>query len=445
MAGRKLTQALENHARLQASPLSEELPPGYKMTELGPLPEEWRVVRLGEIATVKYGKAKPTDEHGNIPVIGSGGIYGWTTEAVVDFPTLIIGRKGAAGQVWLSESPSWPSDTTFYLEWKSNSTIDIRFLYGWFLLNPPSGEHAKTTIPSLQRPDLENSLVPLPPLPEQRAIAHVLRTVQRAKEATERVIAALRELKKSLMSYLFTYGPVPVDQADQVALRETEIGPVPEEWEVVRLGDLVNQGILWMKNGFPQGKHNQSGKGIIHLRPFNINEDGYIDISQKKFVDPPQKSQYWVLPGDVIFNNTNSEELVGKTAYFDLHGNFVISNHMTIIRVVRTEIIETYYLAKYLHQLWRQGLFRKMCRRHVNQASVSLERLKRLSVPLPPLSEQRAIAEILRAVDRKIEAEEARQRALEALFRTLLHDLMTARRRLPAEFISRFAEETDHE
>jgi hypothetical protein len=44
MAGRKLTQALENHARLQASPLSEELPPGYKMTELGPLPEEWRVV-----------------------------------------------------------------------------------------------------------------------------------------------------------------------------------------------------------------------------------------------------------------------------------------------------------------------------------------------------------------------------------------------------------------
>jgi hypothetical protein len=48
MAGRKLTQALENHARLQASPLSEELPPGYKMTELGLLPEEWQVVRLGE-------------------------------------------------------------------------------------------------------------------------------------------------------------------------------------------------------------------------------------------------------------------------------------------------------------------------------------------------------------------------------------------------------------
>jgi restriction endonuclease S subunit len=63
-------------------------------TELGPLPKEWRVVRLGEIARVKYGKAKPINEHGNIPVIGSGGIYGWTAEAAVDFATLIIGRKG---------------------------------------------------------------------------------------------------------------------------------------------------------------------------------------------------------------------------------------------------------------------------------------------------------------------------------------------------------------
>lgn len=215
-----------------------DLPEGFQMTELGPLPKEWRVVRLGEIATVKYGKAKPADEQGNIPVIGSGGIYGWTTEAVIDFPTLIIGRKGAAGNVWLSESSSWPSDTTFYLEWKSHTTVDVRFIYGWFLLNPLSGEHAKTTIPSLQRPDLENSLIPLPPLSEQRAIAHVLRTVQRAKEATDGVIAALKELKKSLIQHLFTYGPVPVTERDRVTLQETEIGPIPAHWKVVRLGEV---------------------------------------------------------------------------------------------------------------------------------------------------------------------------------------------------------------
>jgi type I restriction enzyme S subunit len=455
MAGRKSTQALENHARLQASVLSEELPPGYKMTELGPLPEEWRVVRLERIAHIVMGQSPPSKTYNDkgigLPFFQGKAEFGeifptpkkWCTRPTRICPagSILLAVRAPVGDVNLAPFECCIGRGLAAIYGKAG--VHTNFLFYWFLFakHVLEGRATGTTFKSINRNALENLLVPLPPLPEQRAIAHVLRTVQRAKEATERVIAALRELKKSLMSYLFTYGPVPVDQADQVALKETEIGPVPEEWEVVRLGDLVNQGILWMKNGFPQGKHNQSGKGIIHLRPFNINEDGYIDISQKKFVDPPQKGQYWVLPGDVIFNNTNSEELVGKTAYFDLHGNFVISNHMTIIRVVRTEIIETYYLAKYLHQLWRHGLFRKMCRRHVNQASVSLERLKRLSVPLPPLSEQRAIAEILRAVDRKIEAEEARQRALEALFRTLLHDLMTARLRLPPAFIARFAED----
>ena len=71
---------------------------------------------------------------------------------------------------------------------------------------------------------------------------------------------------------------------------------------------------------------------------------------------------------------------------------------------------------------------------------VDVRRFLQFVIPLPPLPEQRQIARILQAVDRKIEAEENRREALEALFKSLLHDLMTARRRLPKDYVERFRE-----
>ena len=211
----------------------------------------------------------------------------------------------------------------------------------------------------------------------------------------------------------------------------TEIGEIPEHWAVVRLGELIHSRRLMVRNGFPCGDHNQQGRGIPHLRPFNVTTEGQIELETIKYVETSKDVKLYLLkPGDIIFNNTNSEELVGKTAYWDRVGDFVLSNHMTILRVLDLEVLDPFYLSRFLHKRWYDGYYRSICRRHVNQASISLARLSDIPVPLPPLSEQRRIADMLSAVDRKIEAEERRKAALQALFKAMLHQLMTDQIRL---------------
>jgi len=353
----------------------------FKDTELGPLPEEWQVVRLGEVflpvnkkereqkildhetyrlLTVRlYAKGiclrgEETGAH-----IGTKILY---KTKVGDFVfSKIDARNGAWGFVpeelaGALVSGDFPILSLNFL--KADKSF-IEFLMSQASIWEPL-QHlsvGSTNRRRLQTADLLSINIPLPPLPEQRAIAYVLRTVQEAKRATERVIAALRDLKKSLMRHLFTYGPVPISDvgAQHAApLQDTEIGPIPAHWQVVRLGDLVAKGDIWLKNGFAHGGHNQAKSGVPHLRPFNITNTGEITLAQVKYVPPPtDESSYWILPGDIIFNNTNSEELVGKTAYFGLDGKFVFSNHMTLIRVLSDDL-NAYWLSKYFHWLWSQ-------------------------------------------------------------------------------------------
>src|SRR5581483_966806 len=161
----------------------------FKDTLIGPIPAEWEICRLSEIAAVKYGKAKPHGQ-GDIPVLGSSGIYTWVDKPLVDYPTIVIGRKGSAGQVWLTKTPSWIADTAFFLEWRTN--VNIEYLAAYLHLHKLSGEHAKTTMPSLQKQDLENLLVALPPSPEQLRIAAVLNTIQNEITAQDDLINETR-------------------------------------------------------------------------------------------------------------------------------------------------------------------------------------------------------------------------------------------------------------
>lgn len=140
----------------------------------------------------------------------------------------------------------------------------------------------------------------------------------------------------------------------------------------------------------------------------NIDRAGRVDLSDVRFVSP-SKDERRLVPGDVLFNNTNSPALVGKTALVQKRGQELgFSNHMTRVRC--SGAAEPAFVAHQLHSLFQAGYFRRQCKKHVNQASINPTFLRE-EVPLllPPLNEQRRIVA-------KIEALMARsRRAKEAL------------------------------
>jgi type I restriction enzyme S subunit len=192
------------------------------------------------------------------------------------------------------------------------------------------------------------------------------------------------------------------------------------------LDDFTSNGALKIQNGFPCGNWNDKGVGILQIRPFNVTDGGQIDLSSVKFIETDKKlDNYLLRDGDVIFNNTNSEALVGKTAYWARSEYAVLSNHMTILRVLDPEALSGQFLAFYLLLKWYDGHFNSICQRHVNQASVGKDRLGATLLPPINLHEQKKIAHILSTVQRAIEAQERIIKITTELKKALMHKLFT--------------------
>lgn len=368
----------------------------FKETEIGPIPVSWELVRMADLADVRYGKARPKTG-GTVPVVGSGGIYAWTDTPLVTYPTLVVGRKGTAGRVWFPVQPCWPSDTTFYLDW--TRPVEVAFVFYYLSLSPLSGQHAKTTLPSLQRADLAECPIPLPPLAEQRAIVKVLGTVQRAIEATEAVIAAARELKRSLMRHLFTYGPVRLQEAERVPLKETGIGPVPEHWEVVRLGTLA-------KVSYGRARPKESGAIPV------VGSGGVYAWSATALVDYPT----------LIIGRK------GTAGRVWLHEEPCWPADTSYYLEWLTGDVNYWFIYHYLHMNPLSG-------QHAKTTLPSLQRadLETYRIPWPSRADQQRIAQAIQSLDRKIESEGNRKKALEALLGSLLHHLMAGKIRVKPE------------
>lgn len=166
-------------------------------------------------------------------------------------------------------------------------------------------------------------------------------------------------------------------------------------WPEAVLGDVLADATP----GFACGDDVEDG--VFQFRMNNITTEGQLDLKKRRRVPRDYRNieRFFVQPGDVLFNATNSPELVGKTAYFPgLEEPAVFSNHFLRLRPGAGQI-DGRYLTRWLNLQFQHGQFKAMCRQWVNQATVGRDALLSLRVPFPPLPEQRRIAEILDKAD----------------------------------------------
>jgi len=184
---------------------------------------------------------------------------------------------------------------------------------------------------------------------------------------------------------------------------------LPDGWRWVRLEEVIREA----QAGFACGE--RDAEGIVQLRMNNLDTRGHFiwDDVLRVPREGNKIEPFLLAPGDVLFNNTNSTELVGKSALFPGHAEpIVYSNHFTRLRTAGESLCPD-FLASWLNHQWQQGIFAAICNRWIGQSAVKADKLLNLEIPLPPLLEQRRIAAVLK--EQMAAVEKARAAAEEEL------------------------------
>lgn len=299
-------------------------------------------------------------ENGEYKVFGANGVIGYYDKYNHEESEVLITCRGATcGTINFSEPKSWITGNAMVAK-PIDNRINKRFLFHLLKASDLSSVITGAAQPQITRASLSPFKIPLPTITVQQEIVSKI-------EQYEKIIAGAKQVVEN-------YKP------------QIDIKP---EWEMVELGKVCED----IKSGFAYGKSEKNNEGVLHIRPMNITINGNLTMEGSKFIPIEEFNlfiNYDLKKGDVLFNNTNSKELVGKTCYIydDLVAGF--SNHITRIRVKQKELIPI-FLSLILNQFRSNGIFLKICNKWIGQAGINNTALSNLKIPLPPLSEQDAI------------------------------------------------------
>ena len=307
--------------------------------------------------------------------------------AVAFVPPTLDGQIASTGFCVLRPNPVCIDNR--YLFYRTTWTEFVEYL---------SSRVTGANYPAVSDSVIKSAPIPLPPLPIQKQIAAVLEKADAARE------------KRRQADQL-------TDQFLQSAFLEMFGDPVtnPNHWKKGILGEAIE----YSEYG-TSVKSNDEKRGHPVLGMGNVTYEGLLDLNVLKYVELPddEYKKLRLRRGDIIFNRTNSTELVGKTAFWNLEMDAVLASYLVKLRLTRA--FDSAWFSALLNTDYFKKFFMQRCKKAVGQSNISPTLLKEFPMYMPPLEEQKTFA----ALSAKVESLRAKQRESEKELENLFNSLM---------------------
>jgi type I restriction enzyme, S subunit len=195
------------------------------------------------------------------------------------------------------------------------------------------------------------------------------------------------------------------------------------KWSKVKIEEVTTE----LKAGFSSGKFELDSGEIAHLRTMNISDDCKLVWDSTKYITREvfeKNGSLQLRKGDVLFNNTNSTELVGKSCYVNEDIECGFSNHITRVRT-NDDVINSYFLYVIFGAYFQNRIFESYCQKWVGQSGINRSILGNIQIPLPPLEEQKQIAALFQSIETAMEQVDGQEKHLKALLKNVVNGLFS--------------------
>ncbi|MES2026805.1 MAG: restriction endonuclease subunit S [Pseudomonadota bacterium] len=382
------------------------------------VPQGWKRSIFADVVKLDYGKS-PKDifnENGKYPVIGTGGVTGFTNGFLHQGSTTVIGRKGTINNPSFITTKFWPIDTTYFVSEHKNADPK------WFYYSVQSIDLTKfneaSGVPSLNRDTLYAIPHVLPPLQEQQKIAIILTAVDDVIESTQAQINKLKDLKIGMMQELLTKG------IGHTEFKGSPVGRIPKEWAVKQLDLLVEKIVDCEHKTAPYVDKSE----FMVVRTNNV-KGGQLVLDEIKFTSK-EGYEEWTSreeprEGDVLFTR---EAPAGESCMVPKSLKVCMGQRMVLLRANKS-LIDPEYFSIYLNsQPAIDAIFRFSIGTTVTR--INIEDIRKVLCIVPPLSEQKKIAGCILAIQNSILSLEKKLLSTCYEKKALMQDLLTGKVRV---------------